>query len=313
MERRRVLAGLAAVPLLGIGKGGPGMSDVDELTGELDYLERVSVTEPPAALAGAIEAAYTRASDMLAASRGRVSRETGHVAGRLAVLAACGSFNIGDYRAARSWFTRARHRAFLAADADTMAWVYARESAVPMFYAGYPVDAGELVERGLAFLPARFRSSHPAASLLLLRAARAYAEDGHEWEARAAVDAAEAIDPGPTGSQLRLGAGEQTRVAARVFTELGDVDEADARHRAAGGQRGTAQKASLALDSARCLLNAGQVDAASTVGLDTWSRLPRSHRTAPLRFTARRLSVELAPWRGQRHVDAYLTTISGGV
>lgn len=318
MDRRMALAAFASVPLIGAGLGRPGMSDVDELAGELERIERASVTEPPWRTLDAGTDAYTRASGMLTGGRERVAREAAHVAahvaGRLAALVGNASFGVGDYRAARSWFTHARHRAFFAGDVDTTAWIFARESAVPYYYAAYPTDVGGLVERGLSFLPERSRASHPAASLLLLRAAEAYARDGHEREARSAVDAAERIDPGPAGSRLRLGLGEQTRSAARVFTELGDVNEADARHQvAAGEQRGTTEKASLALDRARCLARARQVDAAAVVGLDAWSRLPRQFRNVPARYTARRLSMELRPWRGQRHVDAYLEVISGGV
>ncbi len=311
MDRRRALGALAGVPLIGAIAGRPGMSDVDELAAEAERVEREGVTAAPAALLPALERAYWTASEMLSAGpRERVAQEAGHVAARLAVLAAWANFGLGDYTGARSWYTRARHRAMFADDVDTTVWIYARESAVPIFHAAYPVTTGALAQRGLNFMPNRYRNKHPAASLLLLRAAHAYAEAGHDTEARAAVSAAERINPGPAGSQLHLGPGEQTRVAARVFTELGDVDEADARHQAAADhQRSSGQQALLGLNRARCLAHAGQPDAAAVVATDTWQRLPGSQRSAPLRYDARRLALDLAPWRGQAHVDAYRAAV----
>lgn len=72
MDRWRALAALAAAPIIGAGSGRAGMSDVNELAGELEHLERLSVTEPPADFARPVETAYTRASEV--APRGQLPR-----------------------------------------------------------------------------------------------------------------------------------------------------------------------------------------------------------------------------------------------
>lgn len=97
--------------------------------------------------------------------------------------------DLGSRRESRAWFATAARAVAGSGDDQLLAWVLAREAMVPLNY-GAPKAAAGLAER------ARHVAGHrptAAATLAAAVAARAYALNHQSEQARAALEAADAL------------------------------------------------------------------------------------------------------------------------
>ena len=117
--------------------------------------------------------------------RARLCQTAGQMAGMTAIVL----HDLGSRRESRAWFATAARAAAESGDAQLHAWVLAREAMVPLNY-GVPKAAASLAER------ARQVAGHrptAAAMLAVAVAARAYALNHQPEQARAALNAADAL------------------------------------------------------------------------------------------------------------------------
>lgn len=165
VERRRVLAGLAAMPLVRA-LGGRLTVSPDEAAATVAELDTRATLSPTRATLRAVIEAY---DDVELALSDRASRDLSRAAAQLAILGGIVEADTGQPQWSWRWFAAARGHASDAGDPHTLAWSYAREGGVARVYPGYPHRPHELAHRGMAALPARDRFRAGVAAVLLTR------------------------------------------------------------------------------------------------------------------------------------------------
>ncbi|MEU0476372.1 hypothetical protein [Streptomyces olivaceus] len=218
--------------------------------------------------------------------RARLCRTAGQMAGMTAIVL----HDLGSRRESRAWFATAARAAAESGDDQLHAWVLAREAMVPLNY-GAPKAAVGLAER------ARHVAGHrptAAATLAAAVAARAYALNHQGEQARAALEAAEALmDRLPEGerSDTWLTYGEQKHHVhlSHAFTTLGDTRLAHVSQERAlelSAPTSTMTRTLLNIDAAACSHHDGDTEQACRRTVVALTALPVDYRTGLVRRRA---------------------------
>ncbi|MBC9730559.1 hypothetical protein [Streptomyces sp. TRM68367] len=218
--------------------------------------------------------------------RARLCRTAGQMAGMTAIVL----HDLGSRRESRAWFATAARAAAESGDDQLHAWVLAREAMVPLNY-GAPKAAAGLAER------ARHVAGHrptTAATLAAAVAARAYALNHQSEQARAALEAADALmDRLPEGerSDTWLTYGEQKHHVhlSHAFTTLGETRLAHVSQERAlelSAPTSTMTRTLLNIDAAACSHHDGDTEQACRRAVDALTALPVDFRTGLVRRRA---------------------------
>jgi hypothetical protein len=198
--------------------------------------------------------------------------------------------DLGSRRESRAWFSTAARAAAESGDDQLHAWVLAREAMVPLNY-GAPKAAAGLAER------ARHVAGHrptAAATLAAAVAARAYALNHQSEQARAALEAADALMgrlPESERSDTWLTYGEQKHHVhlSHAFTTLGDTRLAYVSQERAlelSAPTSTMTRTLLNIDAATCSHHDGDTEQACRRTVDALTALPVDYRTGLVRRRA---------------------------
>lgn len=218
--------------------------------------------------------------------RARLCRTAGQMAGMTAIVL----HDLGSRRESRAWFNTAARAAAESGDNQLHAWVLTREAMVPLNY-GAPKAAAGLAER------ARHVAGHrptAAATLAAAVAARAYALNHQSEQARAALEAADALmDRLPEGerSDTWLTYGEQKHRVhlSHAFTTLGDTRLAHVSQERAlelSAPTSTMTRTLLNIDAAACSHHDGDTEQACRRTVTALTGLPVDYRTGLVRRRA---------------------------
>ncbi|MEU3620035.1 hypothetical protein ABZ725_48305 [Streptomyces sp. NPDC006872] len=218
--------------------------------------------------------------------RARLCRTAGQMAGMTAIVL----HDLGSRRESRAWFATAAQAAAESGDDQLHAWVLAREAMVPLNY-GAPKAAAGLAER------ARHVAGHrptAAATLAAAVAARAYALNHQSEQARAALEAADALMnrlPESERSDTWLTYGEQKHHVhlSHAFTTLGDTRRANESHQRAlelSAPTSAMTRTLLNIDGAACAHHDGDTEQACRRTVDALTALPVDYRTGLVRRRA---------------------------
>ncbi|MER5924963.1 hypothetical protein [Streptomyces mirabilis] len=218
--------------------------------------------------------------------RTRLCRTAGQMAGMTAIAL----HDLGSRRESRAWFATAAGAAAESGDDQLHAWVLTREAMVPLNY-GAPKAAAGLAER------ARHVAGHrptAAATLAAAVAARAYALNHQPEQARAALEAADALmDRLPDGerSDTWLTYGEQKHHVhlSHAFTTLGETRLAHVSQERAlelSAPTSTMTRTLLNIDAAACSHHDGDTEQACRRTVDALTALPDGYRTGLVRRRA---------------------------
>ncbi|MEU9289151.1 hypothetical protein AB0D57_31885 [Streptomyces sp. NPDC048275] len=218
--------------------------------------------------------------------RARLCRTAGQMAGMTAIVL----HDLGSRQQSRAWFATAARAAAESGDDQLHAWVLAREAMVPLNY-GAPKAAAGLAER------ARHVAGHrptAAATLAAAVAARAYALNHQSEQARAALEAADALmDRLPEGerSDTWLTYGEQKHHVhlSHAFTTLGDTRLAHVSQERAlelSAPTSTMTRTLLNIDAAACSHHDGDTEQACRRTVNALTALPADYRTGLVRRRA---------------------------
>ncbi|MEU9471310.1 hypothetical protein AB0D78_32740 [Streptomyces avermitilis] len=218
--------------------------------------------------------------------RTRLCRTAGQMAGMTAIVL----HDLGSRRESRAWFATAARAAAESGDDLLHAWVLAREAMVPLNY-GAPKAAAGLAER------ARHLAGHrptAAATLAAAVAARAYALNHQSEQARAALEAADALMdrlPESERSDTWLTYGEQKHHVhlSHAFTTLGDTRLAHISQERAlelSAPTSTMTRTLLNIDAAACSHHDGDTEQACRRTVTALTALPDGYRTGLVRRRA---------------------------
>ncbi|MFJ8941096.1 hypothetical protein ACIRL0_36180 [Streptomyces sp. NPDC102365] len=218
--------------------------------------------------------------------RARLCRTAGQMAGMTAIVL----HDLGSRRESRAWFNTAARAAAESGDDQLHAWVLAREAMVPLNY-GAPKAAASLAER------ARHVAGHrptAAATLAAAVAARAYALNHQSEQARAALEAADALMdrlPESERSDTWLTYGEQKHHVhlSHAFTTLGDTRLAHVSQERAlelSAPTSTMTRTLLNIDTATCSHHDGDTEQACRRAVTALTALPDDYRTGLVRRRA---------------------------
>ncbi|MGW3360940.1 hypothetical protein ACWDFL_37080 [Streptomyces bungoensis] len=221
--------------------------------------------------------------------RARLCRTAGQMAGMTAIVL----HDLGSRRESRAWFATAARAATESGDDQLHAWVLSRETMVPLNY-GAPKAAADLAER------ARHLAGHrptAAATLAAAVAARAYALNHQSEQARAALEAADALMnrlPEGERSDTWLTYGEQKHHVhlSHAFTTLANTRRArESQQRALelSAPTSTMTRTLLHIDAAACAHHDGDSEQACRRTIAALTALPDGYRTGLVRRRAQDL------------------------
>ncbi|MFC9932527.1 hypothetical protein [Streptomyces sp. NPDC127190] len=221
--------------------------------------------------------------------RARLCRTAGQMAGMTAIVL----HDLGSRRESRAWFATAARSAAESGDDQLHAWVLAREAMVPLNY-GAPKAAADLADRARRAAGPRPTA---AATLAAAVAARAYALNHQPEQARAALEAADALMnrlPDPERSDTWLTYGEQKHHVhlSHAFTTLGDTRRArESQQRALelSAPTSTMTRTLLHIDAAACAHHDGDSEQACRQTIAALTTLPDGYRTGLVRRRAQDL------------------------
>ncbi|MER7967628.1 hypothetical protein ABTX35_01180 [Streptomyces sp. NPDC096080] len=218
--------------------------------------------------------------------RARLCRTTGQMAGMTAIVL----HDLGNRRESRAWFATAVRAAAESGDPQLRAWVLAREAMVPLNY-GAPRAAAQLADQAR-----QAAGTRPTAAAVLSAAvaARAYALNHQTEQARAALDAADALMgrlPASERSDTWLTYGEQKHHVhlSHAFTTLGDTRRAtESQQRALelSAPTSTMTRTLLTIDAAACSHHDGDTEQACHRTVAALTALPADFRTGLVRRRA---------------------------
>ncbi|MFJ9634725.1 hypothetical protein ACIRU8_44260 [Streptomyces sp. NPDC101175] len=218
--------------------------------------------------------------------RARLCRTAGQMAGMTAIVL----HDLGSRRESRAWFATAVRAAAESGDPQLRAWVLAREAMVPLNY-GAPRAAAQLADQAR-----QAAGTRPTAAAVLSAAvaARAYALNHQSEQARAALDAADALMerlPASERSDTWLTYGEQKHHVhlSHAFTTLGDTRRANESQQRAlelSAPTSTMTRTLLTIDAAACSHHDGDTEQACRRTVAALTALPADFRTGLVRRRA---------------------------
>lgn len=291
MERRSVLAGFAAVPLLSVIGEGP-VHTLDNLKGAADALGDGNGKLPPARLHRLATYGYADADRFTQIAPAVHRREASETASRLALYAGLFAGNLGNSGEALRYYSHARRHAQAARDTELKAWSYALEARLPLYDPRWlgQSKAPTLVALGKSALGKR---KSPVGEELLLNEAIVLARLGDERGATDALFTA-ARHSEAKGLELRpCPPANLSLISGEVFATLGMSYEANVATREAR----TVLPASMRngrtktfLDDAIVCARDGDMLDATDMAQTALASLSQFQRTAGTLYRARTLS-----------------------